>query len=160
MRAMKKSDVIVTAGIRTPQETRSDGSGVWKSIRDPITSETIPPTVIAENGKPVGTIQDGDAVIFFNFRHDRQVQLVRSFSDPAFDKFRAPRAYLQNMYYVTMTLYDKNLSAAAAFPPMEIKMGLSEVISKNGMNQFHIAESEKYAHVTSFWNGGRQESTK
>lgn len=119
--------------------------------------ETIPPTVITENGKPVAMIKDGDAVIFFNFRPDRQVQLVRSLTDPAFDKFRQARPYLQNMYYVTMTLYDENLAASAAFPPLLIKMGLSEVVSKNGMNQFHIAESEKYAHVTSFWNGGRQE---
>ena len=138
-------------------QASSAREAVQQNYERQVYDETIPPTVIAENGKPVGTIQDGDAVIFFNFRHDRQGQLGRSFSDPAFDKFRAPRAYLQNMYYVTMTLYDKNLSAAAAFPPMEIKMGLSEVISKNGMNQFHIAESEKYAHVTSFWNGGRQE---
>lgn len=121
-----------------------------------IYDETIPPTVILENNAPVGKIEDGDAVIFFNFRPDRMVQLARAMVDPAFDKFAKRHSYLQNLYYVTMTLYEKDLAAAVAFPPLQIKNGLSEVLSQNHLRQFHIAESEKYAHVTSFFNGGQE----
>jgi len=122
-----------------------------------IFDETFPPTVISgEDGRPAATIQSGDAVIFFNFRSDRALQLARAFVDPHFDKFSAPYPALQNMYYATMTSYEKNLPAAVAFPPMEIQRGLSEIVSEQNWQQYHIAESEKYAHVTSFFNGGRE----
>lgn len=121
-----------------------------------IFDETIPPTVITEEGKPVGLIEEGDAVIFFNFRPDRMVQLATAFTDPNFDKFSRKYPYLQNMYYVTMTLYGKNLAATVAFAPIEIRNSLGEVISQNNLSQFHIAESEKYAHITSFFNCGRE----
>lgn len=121
-----------------------------------IFDETIPPTVIGQEGKPTARIEEGDAVIFFNFRPDRATQLTRAVTDPSFDKFREHYPYLQNMYYVTMTLYEKNLPVSVAFPPLEFPNTLPEVISKNKLTQYHIAESEKYAHVTSFINGGRE----
>ncbi|OGE76590.1 MAG: phosphoglycerate mutase (2,3-diphosphoglycerate-independent) [Candidatus Doudnabacteria bacterium RIFCSPHIGHO2_02_FULL_48_21] len=122
-----------------------------------IFDETFPPTVItAPDGKPVTTVQEGDAVIFFNFRSDRALQLTKAFSDPNFNKFSKKYPFLQNMYYATLTAYEKDLPVSVAFPPMEIKRGLSEVISEQSWQQFHIAESEKYAHVTSFFNGGRE----
>lgn len=119
-----------------------------------IFDETIPPTVIIENNKPVAKISDGDAVIFFNFRQDRAVQLARAFMDPKFDKFSKPYNGLQNMLYVTMSLFDDALPALPAFPPIEIKNSLGEVLSIHKLSQFHMAETEKYAHVTSFFNGG------
>lgn len=120
-----------------------------------IYDEVIPPTVITEkSGQPVGRISEGDAVIFFNFRPDRMTQLARALIDPNFDKFSPKQPYLQNMHYVTMTMYDKTLGASVAFPPIEIHNTLAEVLSKQNLSQFHLAESEKYAHVTSFFNGG------
>lgn len=124
-----------------------------------IFDETFPPTVIVDReGEPLGKIQDGDAVIFFNFRPDRILQLAKAFMLPNFDKFsQSPGPILKNVYYATMTEYEKNLPAAVAFAPTEIKNGLSEMLSRQGWAQFHIAEREKYAHVTSFFNGGREE---
>ena len=145
--------MVLGAGEKTTTPRQAIRQYYEKQIYD----ETIPPTVVVdERSHPIGTVSDGDAVIFFNFRSDRAVQLARSFVDPSFDKFSRKYPYLQNMHYVTMTQYDKNLPVSVAFPPDEIKKGVSEVISLNHLSQFHIAESEKYAHVTSFFNGGRE----
>jgi 2,3-bisphosphoglycerate-independent phosphoglycerate mutase len=123
-----------------------------------IYDETIPPTAIMEpGGLPVGRVEEGDAVIFFNFRPDRMVQLTSALADPAFDKFSKKYPFLQNLYVVTMTEYQKNLPVSVAFPKIEIKNCLTEILSGHHLKQFHIAESEKYSHVTSFFNGGRQE---
>ncbi|MBI4050220.1 MAG: 2,3-bisphosphoglycerate-independent phosphoglycerate mutase [Candidatus Doudnabacteria bacterium] len=122
-----------------------------------IYDETIPPTVITEGGQPVATVGAGDGVIFFNFRPDRALQLFSALADPNFDKFSQKYAPLENLLCATMTLYNKNLPAMVAFPPLVLGMGLSEVLSRQGLHQYHIAESEKYAHVTSFFNGGREE---
>ncbi len=122
-----------------------------------IFDETIPPTVITgADGKGAVKISDGDSVIFFNFRPDRALQLTRAFVDPKFDKFSKKYPFLKDTYFATMTAYEKDLPVDAAFPPLEIKEALSEVVSKHGWAQYHIAESEKYAHVTSFFNGGRE----
>lgn len=134
----------------------SPREAVQKYYDRQIFDETIPPTVIVDGNAPLAQIGEGDAVIFFNFRPDRMVQLVRSFTDPAFDKFSKKYPFLQNVFYVTMTQYEAALSVSVAFSPIEINMGLSETLSKTGLRQFHIAESEKYAHVTSFFNGGRE----
>ena len=119
--------------------------------------ETIPPTVIMEAGQAVARVEDGDSVIFFNFRPDRTVQLATALADPKFDKFSEKYPALQNMFYATMTLYDKDLPARPVFSPANLKNTLSEVVSQQKLKQFHVAESEKYAHVTSFFNGGRAE---
>ncbi len=140
------------------EKARSAREAILSNYEKQIFDEVIPPNVILSGaGEPVGRIEDGDAVVFFNFRPDRAIQLTRAFTDPAFDKFSKKFPFLQNMYYATMTQYEPNLGVAVAFPPMEIRKGLSEVISLENLTQFHIAESEKYAHVTSFFNGGRQE---
>lgn len=120
-----------------------------------IFDETIPPTVLVTAGRPIANITDGDSVVFFNFRPDRMIQLVRAFADPAFDEFSQKYTYLKNMFYVTMTLYGEGVAVGVAFPPQDIHNGLPEILSHNHLKQFHIAESEKYAHVTSFFNGGR-----
>ena len=109
-----------------------------------------------ENGAPVGKIKDGDHVVFCCRRGEREIELTEAFTDPAFDKF--DRTYLKDLEFVIMTMYhDKFKDLPIAFAPEKVVMPLAEVISKAGLTQFHCAESEKYAHVTFFFNGGRNE---
>ncbi len=130
---------------------------ISNSYQKQIFDEMIVPTVITNfDQKPVAQIEDNDAVIFFNFRQDRALQLTEMFLAPQNvpTEFRHPA--LQNLYFCTMTEYSQNLQTAKiAFPPMDLKNNLAEVLSKNHFTQFHIAESEKYAHVTSFFNCGK-----
>ncbi len=137
------------------RKSESARLAVQKYYEQQITDEVMPPTVIVQNGVPVARIEENDAVIFLNFRPDRVSQLVRAFAEPNFELFEGKYPPLRNVCIVTMTLYDKNSKAEIAFPPIEIKNGLSETISKNNLRQFHVSESEKYAHVTSFFDGGR-----
>lgn len=117
--------------------------------------EEFVPTVIVKKGKPVAPVASGDAVIFFNFRPDRARELTKAFVLPAFDSF--VRDYIQNVSFVTMTEYEKGLPVFVAFPPVAITKPLAEVISDAGLVQLHVAETEKYAHVTFFLNGTREE---
>lgn len=119
-----------------------------------ITDEYLEPTVITENGAPLATIKSGDAVVFFNFREDRARQLTKAFVLPGFDSFE--RDFL-DLEFVTMTEYEKDLPVKIAFPPEIVTGGLGEVLSAKRMRQLRIAETEKYAHVTYFFNGGKEE---
>lgn len=139
------------------EQSSSASEAIQKYYQQQIHDEIIPPTVIMEDGEPVGRIRAGDAVIFFNFRPDRMVQLVASLTDPAFDKFSIKYPAIDDLFCATMTEYQKNLPVSVAFPPEKIVNGLSEVLSHQNLTQFHTAESEKFAHVTSFFNGGRQD---
>ena len=115
--------------------------------------EFVKPTVI---DKPV-TINDGDSAVFFNFRADRAREITRAFTEPEFDGFDRERVY-SNLYFVTMTEYDAEFSHVhIAFPPDEIKNTFGEYIGSLGLKQLRIAETEKYAHVTFFFNGGVEE---
>lgn len=125
-----------------------------ESYAKEITDEYIEPSVIVENGKPVATIQDGDSIIFFNFREDRARQLTKAFVSPGFDGFKRS---LLKLDFVTMVEYEKDLPVKIAFPPIILSGGLGEVLSKNKKRQLRIAETEKYAHVTYFFNGGKEE---
>ncbi len=122
--------------------------------------ETIRPTVLMQvdsrtgSKVPVATIQDNDSVIFFNFRPDRILQLVQAFVHPDVMKISSRHEPLRNVYWATMTRYDSELPLHSVFPPMDLHNNLAEVIAKSKLTQFHIAESEKYAHITSFFNGG------
>lgn len=113
--------------------------------------EEFLPTVITKNGKPVATVGDDDAVIFFNYRPDRARQLTKAFILPGFEKFS--RTYLSNLYFVTMTEYEKDLPAVVAYTPIVVRSSLAEVVSKAGLKQLHVAETEKFAHMTFFLNG-------
>ncbi len=116
--------------------------------------EMVPPSVIMqEDGKPA-VIGDNDAVIHFNFRPDRALQITRALVEPNFNKFTQPLKPLKNLFYVTMTEFAHDIPVKIAYPPMEISNGMAEFISKRGLRQFHIAESEKYAHVSVFFNSG------
>ena len=132
---------------------------VNKNYRAQIFDEMIKPTVIVdENNRPTARVGDNDAVIFFNFRSDRGLQITEAFVSPQTlpPEFLHPK--LQNLYFVTMTEYSSALTDVhVAFAPMVLNNNLAEVVSKSGLTQFHIAESEKYAHVTAFFNCGRTE---
>lgn len=120
------------------------------------TDEFIRPTVIMDGGQPVATIHDGDSVIFFNFRADRARQLTQAFVDREFSGFKSDvRPKLLD--YLTFTVYDKDWDLPVAFPPKAINRILGEELSRYGLRQLRIAETEKYAHVTYFFNGGREE---
>lgn len=140
------------------EQTTSPKEAILNYYERQIFDEMFPPTVVNnQDGTPMAKIDNGDAVVFFNFRPDRMVQLVSAFALPNFDKFDSQQTALKNMYFATMTEYEKDLPVLLAFPPIRINKGLSEVISMHGWPQFHAAEREKYAHVTSFFNGGWDE---
>ncbi|MDA3786461.1 MAG: 2,3-bisphosphoglycerate-independent phosphoglycerate mutase [Deltaproteobacteria bacterium] len=123
------------------------------------TDEFIKPIVLQRHHRPVATVHDDDAVLFFNFRADRARQLTRAFVVPGFNGFEvANRPRLSD--YVTMTRYDKNLDLPCLFPPQVLTHILGEEVSAAGLRQLRIAETEKYAHVTFFFNGGREEPYK
>lgn len=115
--------------------------------------EFIEPIVIDEEGQPIATLADNDAVLFFNFRPDRAIQLSRALSEPDFAEFDL-RQKPQNVKLTTMTQYTAEMNADVMFKPLEIKNVLGEVLAKNNLTQLRIAETEKYPHVTFFMNGG------
>jgi len=117
--------------------------------------ETMDPLVLVDaDGQPVGRIQDGDYVIFYDLRGEREVELTQSFTDPDFDKFSRQD---MRVHFVTMIEYDKALDARVAFPPVgRIRDTLSETVSAHGLRQVKVAESEKSVHVTFFLNGKRK----
>ncbi len=127
---------------------------IEQSYAREVFDEEFVPTVVTEHGQPVATVKAGDAVIFFNFRPDRARELTKAFVLPIFDKFS--RATIEHLTFVTMTEYEEGLPVEVAFPPEKIVKGLAETISDNGLVQLHIAETEKYAHVTFFFNGTRE----
>lgn len=116
--------------------------------------EYLEPYVIAPDGNPLATIEPGDAVIFFNYRPDRAVQLTRAFEDEQFPGWQ--REMLKDVYFVGMSNYEKGFPKNQAFPPENITNPLGKVISDNGLRQLRIAESEKFPHVTYFVNGRNQ----
>lgn len=124
---------------------------IQQSYDAKVYDEQIVPTVIEKGGVPVGKIASGDSVIFFNFRPDRARELTKAFVLPSFDKF--PREALKDLFFVTMTEYEKDLPVSVAFPPQAIENCMAKIVSEGGLKQLHIAETEKYAHVTFFMNG-------
>jgi 2,3-bisphosphoglycerate-independent phosphoglycerate mutase len=121
------------------------------------TDEFIEPTVlVGEDGNPVATIGDNDGIIFYNFRADRARELCHAFGDAEFDKFPIQKRPCL-MELVTMTEYEAEFTFPVAFPPVELTHILGEELSSHGLHQLRIAETEKYAHVTYFFNGGREE---
>jgi 2,3-bisphosphoglycerate-independent phosphoglycerate mutase len=121
------------------------------------TDEFIKPIVVTTGeGTPVATIKNGDSLLFFNFRADRTRELCHAFTDPAFAGFPcAKRPTMRD--FVTFTQYDKRFTFPVIFPPLALKRILGEEISRHGLHQLRIAETEKYAHVTYFFNGGRED---
>ena len=116
------------------------------------TDEFITPRVHVRNGVPVATMRDGDGVFFFNYRSDRMRQIVAALAVPGFDGF--PIRNRPRLSCVTMTQYDQTLDIPQAFPPFSLARILAEVLADQGRTQFRTAETEKYPHVTYFFNGG------
>lgn len=131
---------------------------IQESYAKEIYDEFIVPAVITdEDGNPVGTVKDNDAIIFYNFRPDRAIQLSTVFTNDEFDEFDVGKGHPKNLYFVTMTEYSDAVKAEIAFPPQELVNTLGEVLAKHGLKQLRIAETEKFPHVTYFMNGGRHE---
>jgi 2,3-bisphosphoglycerate-independent phosphoglycerate mutase len=127
------------------------------SYAQEVTDEFVLPTVITKNGRPLATINEGDPVIFFNFRPDRAREITRVFVDPDFSGFNRRSGFLKP-YFACMTQYDETLKVPLIFPPEEkLKNILAEVLGNHGLKQLRIAETEKYAHVTFFFNGGEEQ---
>ena len=130
-----------------------------KTYRDElkVIDQDLPPFVIAEDGKPVGTIEDGDSVVFFNFRGDRSIEISKAFDAPAgdFDKFDRKR--VPSVVYAGMLEYDGDLHIPKRYlvSPPEITNTMSEYLADSGVDQLAISETQKYGHVTYFWNGNR-----
>ncbi|MGI6484317.1 MAG: 2,3-bisphosphoglycerate-independent phosphoglycerate mutase [Candidatus Dojkabacteria bacterium] len=112
-----------------------------------------PRVCVDENLRPVGAVQNNDAILFWNFREDRARQLTKAFVLKDFPHF-VRRNFPEKLYFATMTGYEENLPANVVFPPLRIKKSLSEYLSDNGKKQIHLSETEKYMHVTYFFNGG------
>ncbi len=121
-----------------------------------ITDEFLPPVSIVPEGGERIRIDDGDSVVFFNFRPDRGRELSHALVDADFTGFERSRA-LQDLHFVTFTEYERDLRADVAFPRQDVTDTLAEEVCAAGLHQFHVAETEKYAHVTYFINGGREE---
>ena len=122
-----------------------------------VIDQDLPPFVIAENGSPVGTVNDGDSVIFFNFRGDRAIEISKTFDakDGEFDKFDRKR--VPSVVYAGMLEYDGDLHIPSRYlvSPPEITNTMSEYLTLSGVKQLAISETQKYGHVTYFWNGNR-----
>ncbi|HNI50387.1 MAG TPA: 2,3-bisphosphoglycerate-independent phosphoglycerate mutase [Accumulibacter sp.] len=117
--------------------------------------QDLPPFVIGENGQPVGTIEDGDSVVFFNFRGDRSIEITRAFEEAGFDKF--DRVRVPQVTYAGMLQYDGDLKLPKRFlvDPPAIMDTMGEWFAKAGITQFACSETQKFGHVTYFWNGNR-----
>lgn len=146
-RVQKAYDLYTTDG-------NGDGRNVVEVLKDSyaqdITDEFIEPTRIAE-----GAVKEGDGVIFFNFRPDRSRQICHAFTNPEFKDFH--RTFINNLHFATFTQYDPTLPVQVAFEPQKLTRILGEVIAEAGLKQFRTAETEKYPHVTYFFNGGLEQ---
>ncbi|MBE6718721.1 MAG: 2,3-bisphosphoglycerate-independent phosphoglycerate mutase [Ruminococcaceae bacterium] len=120
-----------------------------------VIDQDLPPFVIAENGKPVGTIEDKDSVIFFNFRGDRSIEISKAFDDKVFNKF--DRVRVPDVMYAGMLEYDGDLHIPSRYlvNPPEITQTMGEYLANTGISQFALSETQKYGHVTYFWNGNK-----
>jgi len=127
----------------------------YRAKKPGIIDQDLPPFVIAEGGKPVAPIRDGDGVIVFNFRGDRMLEIVRAFETDDFDKFA--RGKKPDVAFAGMTLYDGDTHSPRQFlvPPPQISCTISELLADAGVEQLAVSETQKFGHVTYFWNGNR-----
>ncbi len=129
-------------------------SAIESSYQQEVFDEFVEPTLICNGEEPIATIKNNDSVIFFNFRPDRAREITRALVDPEFDGFETKKL---NLYFVCMTQYDEKIpNVNVAFKPTTLKNTFGEYISNKGYTQLRIAETEKYAHVTFFFNGGEE----
>ncbi|WP_394547734.1 2,3-bisphosphoglycerate-independent phosphoglycerate mutase [Priestia aryabhattai] len=130
---------------------------VKDSYENGIYDEFVLPSVITkEDGSPVATIQDEDAVIFYNFRPDRAIQISNTFANEDFRSFDRGEKHPKNLHFVCLTHFSETVDGYVAFKPINLDNTLGEVLSQNNLKQLRIAETEKYPHVTFFMSGGRE----
>jgi 2,3-bisphosphoglycerate-independent phosphoglycerate mutase len=142
---------LMTLGVGT--ETKEPLETLRRFYEQNVTDEFMEPiSVVTAEGAHLGRVEEGDALFFFNFRADRMRQIVTAFKDAEFDGFH--RAVQPKVALVTMNRYHEQFDLPVLYPPEAIRNNLGEVLSKAGLRQFRIAETEKYAHVTFFFNGG------
>ena len=144
---------LLTAGIGEPYDSAAEH--IEKQYAIGVTDEFITPGFLKDGSVgPAGRIKENDAVIFFNFREDSARELTEAFIADSFDRFG--RLKIPNLFFVTMTRYSEQFNVEVAFPPLDVSRPLAKVISDSGLKQLHVAETEKYAHVTYFFNGGEE----
>ncbi len=149
---VEKAYDMMTAGIG--EKTENAEEYVRKSYENGTTDEFVIPACVVKDGKPVGLIEQGDSIIFFNFRPDRARQITRAMSEKEFDGFERKTGFI-NPTYICFTRYDASFTnVKIAFKPQVLTNTLGEYIASLGLKQLRIAETEKYAHVTFFFNGG------
>lgn len=134
---------------------RSAAGAVAAAYRDGFSDEYITPTVVQGEGNTYRALQDGDSVIFYNFRGDRARELTKAIVEPKIDSFQR-KINLKDVYFVGFTFYQEGLPMEVAFRPRDVSRPLALILSEAGLKQLHVAESEKYAHVTYFFNGGNE----
>ncbi|MDM5334991.1 2,3-bisphosphoglycerate-independent phosphoglycerate mutase [Ureibacillus composti] len=131
-------------------------AGVESSYEREVVDEFVIPFVITKEGQPTATIDTNDAVVFFNFRPDRAIQLSKVFTNDQFDGFELSKKHPENLKFVSFTHYSVDVNADVAFENVDLVNTVGEVIAANGLTQLRIAETEKYPHVTFFMSGGRE----
>jgi 2,3-bisphosphoglycerate-independent phosphoglycerate mutase len=145
---------LYTQGIGTPAQDAV--AAVAAAYEKGETDEFVTPIVLTDStGAPRTCMQDGDSLIFFNFRADRARQITRALTEKNFSEFERT-VWPRLAQFVCMALYDEKLSLPVAFPPVHLEQILGEIVSRQGLRQLRIAETEKYAHVTYFFNGGEE----
>ncbi|NRD76478.1 2,3-bisphosphoglycerate-independent phosphoglycerate mutase [Bacillus sp. BRMEA1] len=117
----------------------------------------LPSVIVKEDGQPVATIKDNDAVIFYNFRPDRAIQISNTFTNEDYRSFDRGPKHPKHLYFVCLTHFSETVDGYVAFKPTNLDNTLGEILSQNNMKQLRIAETEKYPHVTFFMSGGREE---
>jgi len=138
---------------------RSAAQCVEDSYKHGIYDEFVLPSVmVREDGSPIATIRDEDAIIFYNFRPDRAIQISNTFTNEDFRSFDRGPKYPKNLFFVCLTHFSETVKGYVAFKPTNLDNTLGEVLSQNGLKQLRIAETEKYPHVTFFISGGREEA--
>ncbi|MBQ7339270.1 MAG: 2,3-bisphosphoglycerate-independent phosphoglycerate mutase [Clostridia bacterium] len=155
---VQKAYDMMTAGIG--EKTTDAVEYVKNSYLANVTDEFVLPANVVKDGKPVALIEENDGIIFFNFRPDRARQITRAMTEKDFDGFERKTGFL-NPTYVCFTRYDDSLTnVRIAFKPQVLKNTLGEYLASLGLKQLRIAETEKYAHVTFFFNGGEETPNK
>jgi 2,3-bisphosphoglycerate-independent phosphoglycerate mutase len=130
---------------------------ILDSYEKSVFDEFVLPTVIVKSdGSPVGLVEDADAVIFYNFRPDRAIQLSNVFTNVDFREFDRGVKCPHNLYFVSLTMFSETVGGFVAYKSRNLDNTLAEVLAQNGLTQLHTAETEKYPHVTFFFNGGRE----
>ena len=137
--------------------TATEAIGTFRTENPGVIDQDLPAFVIAENGEPVGAMKDGDSVVLFNFRGDRAIELSMAFDDADFKGF--DRGDMPKVMYAGMLEYDGDLHLPKRFlvEPPKIEHTLTEFMVKHGVNEYAVSETQKFGHVTYFWNGNRSE---